>query len=177
MKSFFDWEEEVAFCTQYEGIIYKVMKDLHVPRSHAQYEDFLQNGRIKLVEAYVEKSKQANFPEGFVGFAYRKVRWKLLDLLRKEQRHIERSAHWSDELNEVMSDVHTDMGTALCESEWVQQIWQALDAEEQRLIYEWAFVGSSVTDIAKKFGISRKTVYERRKKIQLKLTPYKMPKV
>lgn len=166
-------EEEEAFFSQYEGIVYKVLKDLSIHRLHLSYDDLLQNGRIKLFEAYEEMIQSDLFPEGFVGYAYRKIRWALLDILRKEQKHQQTQAAWTDELNELLPSGGITLIDHICEVEWIHSLWKQLTDLEKLLVFDLVFLQLSVTDAAKKQNISRKTIYARRQKIQSKLAVWK----
>lgn len=162
-------EEEERFFTNYQGIIYKVMKDLNLTHTRPSYDDLLQYGRIKLYEAYEEKKQETDFPEGFVGYAYRKIRWALLDMLRKEQKHQLTHAPWLEELNELLPSSDVPFFDRVYESEWIEQLGSQLEVNEKNIIYDLVFLQLSVTETAKKHGVSRKTVYTWRKKIQAKL--------
>lgn len=90
-------EKEQEFFDQYSGMVHGALKRLGMWRMHPEYEDFVQQGLIKLVEAYETYPRdleQEEYLKQFGGYAYQRVYWHMIDLLRKQRRKWESEMAW-----------------------------------------------------------------------------------
>lgn len=156
--------------SQYNGVIYQAMKQTGIYKSSPDFEDFYQNGCIKLFEAYQTCSEDPLSEENryqFVKYSGQKLRWFFLDEKRKEKNHAERTEFASEErLEHVPSFDYFEAEFEF--QEQAAQLMHCLTAKELLFLRERFFLGLSVTDIAKKHGVSRKTVYQWRNTLQEK---------
>ena len=95
-------ETTIQLFEQFEGVIYHVMKKLNIQRNNAEYDDFLQEGRLLLLEAYQES--QANPLESldaakqFNSYLQRKLHWKFLNRITKKNiETVEFNQEWMQE--------------------------------------------------------------------------------
>ncbi|MER2227438.1 MAG: sigma-70 family RNA polymerase sigma factor [Carnobacterium sp.] len=168
-------ENEKGFFDQHSGIVYGVLKKLGVNRNHSDYDDFVQQGLLKLVEAYETFPKdleQAEYLYQFTGFAYTKVRWKMLDLLRKQQRKWESEMPWPEDFVKQQPDTHLPFEQAYQEMDLLKEMLPLLTKNEQAYLVDTVVTRLSVTEIAKKQGVSRKTVYQWKKRVAEKLAHF-----
>ncbi|MDO4903888.1 MAG: sigma factor [Limosilactobacillus sp.] len=63
------------------AIIYGVLKKLNVNKNIYYYQDLFQEGVITFVEAYLDYDGE--MPK-FGAYAYQRIYWRLLDLLRRQ---------------------------------------------------------------------------------------------
>ncbi|USS86146.1 hypothetical protein M3M38_05470 [Fructilactobacillus cliffordii] len=70
----------------HEVVIYGVLKRLNVRPFHTYYHDLVQEGRLAFVSAYEKYLHERSNQKQMLGYIYQSVKWKLLDVLRKQQR-------------------------------------------------------------------------------------------
>ncbi|WP_035052321.1 sigma-70 family RNA polymerase sigma factor [Carnobacterium pleistocenium] len=168
-------DKERAFFDQHSKIVHGVLKKLNVSWRHADYDDFVQQGLLKLVEAYEtfpEDLEQEEFLYQFTGFAYTKVRWHMLDLLRKQQRKWEREMPWPEHLESNRPDTQVPFEQAYQEMDLLKEMLPLLTKNEQAYLLDAVVNQLSVTEIAKKQAVSRKTVYQWKKRVAEKLNHF-----
>jgi len=171
------------FLTVHEPLVYGALKACHVAYSQANYEDYLQIGRLKLVEAYETYPSDLSDEERyyqFTGYAYQRVRWGILDELRKAVKARERECMLPD--GEVLEQpglgVSLSSGENSCEEaviywELFQSMLQCLSEQEQKYLEDAVIRRLSVKVIAEKYGVSRKTVYQWKHRIGQKLAHFR----
>lgn len=168
-------EQERAFFDQHVGIVHGALKKLGVYRSHPDYDDYVQQGLLKLVEAYETFPKdleQAEFMYQFTGFAYRKVSWHMLDLLRKQKRKWDREMPWPEDLEKEQPDTRLSFEQAYQDMDLLKEMLPLLTKQEQSYLLDAVINRLSVTEIAEKQGVSRKTVYQWKKRVAEKLNHF-----
>lgn len=168
-------EKERAFFDQHAGIVHGALKKLGVYRSHPDYDDFVQQGLLKLVEAYEtfpEDLEQEAFLYQFTGYAYKKVRWHMLDLLRKQQRKWNYEMPWPDEVAMEQPDTQLSFEQSYQDMDLLKEMLPLLTKNEQAYLLDAVVKQLSVTEIAAKQGVSRKTVYQWKKRVAEKLNHF-----
>ena len=165
-------ENELAFFEQYEGVVFGVLKQLTIHPLSAYYDDLTQIGRLKLVESY-EKYPDDPFEEEhrgrFVGFAFTRIRWGIIDEIRKQNLREQREQIWDESFDHTLTNSDDCLLEGALENEWLQEILEPLNAKEQRLVIDLCIYNLTITAIAKKEKVSRKTIYQRRNSIKQKL--------
>lgn len=156
--------------SQYNGVIYQAMKQTGIYKSSPDFEDFYQIGCMKLFEAYQTCSEDPLSEEHryqFVKYSGQKLRWAFLDQKRKDKVHAERIEFDSEEqLEHVPSFDYFE--TDLEFQEQVAQLINSLTTREFLFLKERFYLGLTITEIAKKHNVSRKTVHQWRNKLQEK---------
>lgn len=168
-------EMERDFFFVHDSIVYGAVRKCGIRYDHINYDDFVQIGRLKLVDAYKEFPKDLFNEEyfyQFTGYAYRKVYWAIMDQIRKEQRIFERE----DALPETFSEWGTMDTEAFDEDFAVWELFHSmlkcLSEKEQTYLKDSVLNQLTITEIAKKHKVSRKTVYTWRKQVAKKLEHY-----
>ncbi|SFK11231.1 RNA polymerase sigma factor, sigma-70 family [Marinilactibacillus piezotolerans] len=168
-------EMEQDFFYVHDSIVYGAIKKCGIHYDHANYDDFVQIGRIKLVDAYKEFPKSLFNEEyfyQFTGYAYRKVYWALMDQIRKEQRIFEREAALPDSFEEWQMTDPEPFDEDFVMWELFHSMLQCLSEKEQVYLKDSVIEQLTITEIAKKRKVSRKTVYAWRKQVAKKLEHY-----
>ena len=164
--------KEAEFFNQYEGVVFGVLKRLSIHPTNPDYEEYVQTGRLRLVEAYEEfqenpwKEEHIN---AFVSYAFTKIRWGILDHLRQNVRIQQREQEWDDSFNHTLSFKKDEFVDQVLEKEWFTQVLSLLNPSEKRLVVYLCNHQLTITAIARKEGVSRKTIYKRRNQIKQKL--------
>ena len=166
-------EEEAAFFDRYAGIVYGVCKKLNFSFFHTDFEDFVQLGLLKLVDAYemYPYSLEEENSITFASFAYQHVYWHFLDILRKEQKRTKHECTLSEE-NKQLKTESVGQIHSFIETDLFKKLLSCLTPTEQELLLDLVFYELTVTAAAKKHQVSRKTIYKRCKHIRSKLLPY-----
>lgn len=155
---------------QYKGVIYQSMKLTGVYKINPDFEDYYQIGCIKLFEAYETCAVDPLSEEHryqFVKYSGQKLRWAFLDEKRKEKTLTERTEFQSEEILE--STPSFDFFEMKIEFEdQLEQLIDHLTDKELLFLQERFHFGLTMTEIAKKHGVSRKTVHQWRNKVQEK---------
>lgn len=156
--------------SQYNGVIYRAMKQTGIYKSSPNFEDFYQTGCMKLFEAYLTCSEDPLSEKHryqFVKYSGQKLRWAFLDEKRKEKIHTERTEFDSQEqLEHVPSFEYFEAELEFREK--VRQLIHCLTTRELLFLQERFYLGLTITEIAKKHGVSRKTVHQWRNNLQEK---------
>lgn len=171
-------EEEFDFFTQYEGVVFGVMKRLNIYFNNPDYDEYAQIGRIQLVKAYEEfpgDIRDKKQSEKFVAYSFTKIRWKIVDSMRQNARRQEKEQKWEEHYNTTLTHPTKRLSEIILEKEWLEEVLAHLEPPEQRLVIDVCVHRMSITDIAKKEKVSRKTIYTRRKKIQENLAKIYYP--
>jgi len=103
MKTWTETEETTTqLFEQFEGVIYHVMKKLNIQKNNAEYDDFLQKGRLLLLEAYQESKlnplESFEAAKQFNSYLQRKLYWKFLNRITKKNiETVEFNQDWMQE--------------------------------------------------------------------------------
>ena len=154
---------------QYERVIYAAMKEVHVYKSSQDFDDYFQLGCLKLFEAYESCEKDPLLEENryqFVNYAGQRMKWAFLDERRREQYLAEREEFLEDGVDDT---VEPSFAEDFALQELLDQLLEKLTEKEKDFLYDRLYLEMTMTGIAKKRGVSRKTVHVWRKKIQEKV--------
>lgn len=155
------------FEAEHEKLIYGVLKKLHVMRTAPIYEDLLQEARISYAKAYEEYYKRSPKIRLNV-YLYQNVTWRLLDLLRKENKLKLREANVGDEILLEKGGISSGAEKKVVQQEFLLELYQNCRPLEQECLILLIFEEKTPTEVALRLGVSRQTVYNLRKKLQEK---------
>lgn len=169
-------ELELDFFEVHQPIVYGCLRSLGIYLNNSNYDDFKQIGFLALVEAY-EAFPQSMLEEEafyqFTGFAFQKVKWKILDEMRRTNRIYEQEISIEkEELDRINNPVFLQEERRLLFL-MLESLMEHLNQNEQEYLFETVINQRTVTEFAKLKGVSRKTVYEWKKNIARKLKNYK----
>lgn len=165
-------EMEERFFDQYGGVVYGAIKRLGIRRAHPDFEDYVQEGLLALDKAYETFPKELETEEDWVpfgGFAYRKVRWRIVDELRRKKKQTDREAELPEAFEALIPNADAELESDLIEREGMLDVLHLLNEEEQLYVLDVVVRGKTPTQMAETHGVSRKTIYKRRKRIAEKL--------
>lgn len=153
-------------CT-FESIIKGVLNSLRIIPTYAYYDDCYQIGLIKLFEAIKDYPGDIQTEEGlyrFGGYAFVKIKWAVIDECRKVKRQHLREEKLPENYEEFSYQCYHRI-----EEEVIAEIDLAhfllwLTTKEQEYLNLFLKC-RNISQVAKTMGISRKTVYEIRRKI------------
>lgn len=154
----------------YQGVVYSALKKLGMYRSHQDFDDYYQEGCLQLFEAYevctsdplVDANRYA-----FIHFLQKRLHWAFLDYMRKEKRlRMQETPADSSFLLEA-GGAATFADTVETGS-LLQDLLPLLHEQERAYLRDRIFQDLSMTEIAQKHRVSRKTVHEWRRRIQEK---------
>ncbi|KIL46703.1 hypothetical protein KP77_28300 [Jeotgalibacillus alimentarius] len=130
---------------QFEPMIFHMMKKLHITRDHDLY---LQEGRIALWKAS-EKFDEENGE--FAPFAYQYIRGGMLDLMRKQNKLLERETVKSDEYWQMNMDITEDR---LLEIDMLAPYAEKLTAHQRKWFWHTFIDDMTVGEIAERHMVS-----------------------
>ncbi|WP_125765342.1 sigma-70 family RNA polymerase sigma factor [Levilactobacillus mulengensis] len=154
----------------HEIILFAALKRLHMNRSHADYEDYLQEARLLFPEIYAAFPENPETkPHQFLAYAQQKIYWTLLDKLRRDRKQLERQEPGNqDELiTAVASD--DDILDAIGQADFRQYLLKVIGGAGTT--GEWRYLVGTLLDqltaeeIAARHSVSRNTVYKWRRSL------------
>jgi RNA polymerase sigma factor (sigma-70 family) len=158
--------DQQIFSAQDYQLIYGVLRQLNISPSRNDYQDLLQEAALVLLQARRKNAQAATQREFKAGYYFQLVKWRLLDILRHQQRHklpafsLEKAQEKTDDANPFeIADPHANRQTDdLLTGELAKQLWQRCTAHEQ-LYLSYRLQDYTITEIAQKCGVSRQTIY------------------
>ena len=157
---------------QFEPLVHKTLARLFISPRHVSYEDYAQELRLKLleIEAGFDGKALGEDRMRFVAFAGRGLYWFLISLLRKEKKAV------SVSFDDIEAAIECEVPVESSRLELVLFLEEArrrLDAGEFELFQLLMHGEWTVTEIARFYGVQRKAIYRRKKKLVDKLSDLK----
>lgn len=162
----------VDFFEIHDAIIFGILKRCSISYVHRDFDDYVQTGRLALLKAYETFPQEIMTDEQFyqfTGFAYKKVYWSILDCIRKETKQKKEACSMPEEVESLKEFSCEGFENDWVEDYSIEEFIDTLPAEEKCYIEERVVNGLSITAIAEKHQISRKTVYSWRNKVRKRL--------
>ncbi|MCY9806339.1 sigma-70 family RNA polymerase sigma factor [Lentilactobacillus senioris] len=155
----FETPQQAAFdfllTGDHQNVIYGAIKRLHIYRSYAEYDDLVQEGRLAFVRSYLKAPATAHDDEHkLLVFIYQGVYWHLLNCLDQYRRKAEHQAETT-----TLPIQATDLEPTMETNQLYQQLLSVLSFNEQRYLTAAYIEGLNVTEMARQFEVSRKTIY------------------
>lgn len=172
-------EELNALLLQFEALIHKTMSRLNIPQNNMFYEDFTQELALELIEIYqtFEGEPLASDIDRykFTAYAGRGLYWQGLNLLRQDKLDTfyatdEEEMDWLQEQGEDAAEIFT---TSIYIEDFLKQAKVRLSTEDYQLLLHLMEGKYTMQELAELMGVSRDTIYQRRKKIQGRLKDLK----
>ncbi|AXY26224.1 hypothetical protein CL176_09555 [Suicoccus acidiformans] len=164
---------------QFDDLIYRVMHDLQVDDRHLFYDDLTQELRLRLID--IAKQFEGNPFKGedryrFTAYARKGLRWYLLDRLRSYQCRQAISQEDLDRKEATLlasSTYSPDQASQANLIAFFEEVKRRLNPEDTLLF--WLLFDDSYTmsEIAELLGISRPTLYARKRNLQATLEDLK----
>ena len=154
---------------QFQPLIYKTLQKLNIQQHHMDYDDFFQELQIQLLKIFDEFSGDVLNQDvdryKFTAYAGQGLYWHGLNLIRAED------VRAYDTIEDGQLDyLHTsecgfDLASNLNIQEFFDLARVRLSDEDYELLLYLAEGKYGVQELAEVFGVSRKTIYERNKRI------------
>lgn len=160
---------------QFEALVHKTMNRLNIPQNNMHYEDFTQKLQIQLIEIF--QSFDGNPLDSeidrykFIAYAGQGLYWHGLNLLRQD--NLEMIYPTDEEQIDWFIEGVEDARNNLYVDDFLQQAKPRLSDEDYLLVLYMCEGKYTVLELANLMGVSRDTIYQRRKKIQLRLKDLK----
>ena len=152
------------------NLVHSVLKQLHLSPTHDCYDDFFQEGCLIFGQAYTKFPDDPTNPENerqLMNFAFKRIYWRLLDKLR---RQVWEKEHWFGSMNDESldettrnrfnSDPSSQVGFAHLEnSDFFIQLAACCSPNEKRYLKAVLLLDLKDAEIAKKYNVSRQSVY------------------
>jgi RNA polymerase sigma factor (sigma-70 family) len=155
----------------HQVVVYGVLKRLHVYPWQTNYADLKQEGFLVFAQKYNQyPGIDADKPR--LAYLYQAVYWHLLDILRKQtriQQHqcippVDKTGlpNW-----ETLEDSYDAIGEWMGQTLYVK-LWQKCNHRERRFLVGSYEQGLTITEMARQWHVSRKTIYQWKKRVQNK---------
>lgn len=162
---------------QYQPLLHKILHQFQISKYHANYDDYLQELKIKLLELHHKFDGDALSAEDtprFVHLAKRALYWRMLDLLRQEARRPDTTAF--ENIGEhLLADAAfaQSRGSSLAIETFLSQARAVLTAEE--FTFLMFLIGREMTlaELAEIYDVTRQTIHNWQRNLQHKLADYK----
>lgn len=153
---------------EHQKVIYGVLKRLNVRRQAPDYEDLVVEGQIAFAKAYCGycATHRALKESEVMPYIYQQVKWRLLDILRKQAKQKQRECGLPESAAELWATKGTQFEDVLT-ADLVRKLWDECIPKEQQILALSS--DYSVSEIAKILAVSRKTVYKYKRSIFNKL--------
>ncbi|KRM09948.1 hypothetical protein FD16_GL001488 [Paucilactobacillus suebicus DSM 5007 = KCTC 3549] len=160
----------------HEAVIYGAMKKIGITKSHPKYEDFSHEGWLTFVETYLNYQEEIDLDvQKFMNFVYWKIRWRLLDILRREnsQNTFHEFSLDNDSITDEIKDaqlfeiaIRNNDFNSLLYMDIFKRVYAASSVNEQRYLLGCVINHQSMTELARLHGVSKATVSHWKKNVQ-----------
>lgn len=166
------YEKGFAYLLQaeHEKVIYGVLKHLHVSRQDPDYEDLVVEGQIAFAQAYCAycQAHDSVTEEAVMPYIYQKIKWRLLDLLRKQMRTKQRECGLPENADELWIVANCQNDDVIIR-DLLERLWNLCTPKERKFLELQLYSNLNLVKTAKMLEISRKTVYNYKRRILRKL--------
>ncbi|MBF0757737.1 sigma-70 family RNA polymerase sigma factor [Ligilactobacillus murinus] len=166
------YEKGFAYLLQaeHEKVIYGVLKHLHVSRQDPDYEDLVVEGQIAFAQAYCAycQAHDSVTEEAVMPYIYQKIKWRLLDLLRKQTRTKQRECGLPENASELWIVANCQNDDVIIR-DLLEKLWNLCTPKERKFLELQLYSNLNLVKTAKMLEISRKTVYNYKGNILRKL--------
>ena len=166
------YEKGFAYLLQedHEKVIYGVLKRLNVSRQNPDYKDLVVEGQIAFAQAYCAycQTHDSVTEEAVMPYLYQKVKWRLLDLLRKQMRIKQRECGLPENGAELWMAVNCQNDDVIVR-DLLERLWNLCTPKERKFLELQLYSNLNLVKTAKILEISRKTVYNYKRSILRKL--------
>lgn len=150
----------------YQRLIFAVLRRLHQSPTQSNWDDLVQEARIVLAHKLItHKYKSHKAQKELFPYLYQSVYWRILDLLRSQQRRLVRQASIDNDCPQLPVDHKAQNDFAFCEHDLLLNQLRPILTLQQEAYLCLLFAGYSDTEIALRWHCSRQAVSNLRKRI------------
>lgn len=169
--------------SEYQRILFGVLKRLHVDYYHPERADFEQEGRLIMAEALCQFERVHVEPttdrdQTCCLYIYQRLYWRLLDRLRVQQHRSEHIQFSLDQLNDpereentansllkIFQDPGVERQFCRCETDQFFRTLLGRLTIQQRRYLELLYLGYQPGEIAERLQISKQAVSNLRRRV------------
>lgn len=162
----------------HEGVIFGALKHLGVTRQCHYFDDLVQEGRLIFVQGYLDYDGDITADEHkFMGLMYKKIYWRLIDILRRQSNQNEHHEFSLDnELipTEIIEEVTLDSNSSdspldqLVSNDFFMRLFDICSANERKFLIGAVLKQKTATEIALRYGVTKQAVSKWKKQVQAK---------
>lgn len=163
--------QENELIKTYHVLILGALKKCHIGPHHPMFEDYLQIARWLLIDTHRYFIKEDKSFESFHNYVYQRIFWKITDEIRKDIHYTDRLCLENDREDEeplYMTIPDTSQEELIEVRDILSRLAAVLTDNEKNYLEDAYIHDLTITQIAKKHQISRKTVYQWRNRVSLK---------
>lgn len=176
-----DWEsiEVSKFLSEFQLLIHKTLQRLNIRQNHMDYDDFFQELQIQLLKLRENFECEGTDMEieryKFTAYASQGLYWHGLNIIRNQSNKGFISVEENDlQWLEQKSDTSIQLSTSeLYLEDFFTQAKKRLSDDDYLLLLYISEDQYTMQEIADLMGLSRETIYQRKKRIQQKLQDIK----
>lgn len=165
---------------QHDRLIGQNLSQLHLYPGHQNYDDAYQEGCLAYAKAYQTFTQSPeDHPDHFRAYAYRQIKWTIIDWLRKTKRQLDHQAASNEDVDPwlLTPDPKTDLAIANAEIQTtIAKLYYFSTPLQQQYLDLILREDLSNGEIAKRLGISRAAVYGLRRRVQ-EVIKYHLPEL
>lgn len=150
-------------------LIHEVLKGLHIPPCHPDYDDLFQEGCLIFAQVYATYPGDRTDEAALMKYAYQKIRWRLIDYLRHNhfldeycECSLNDEALTPTKQEEVWCDPHSvaDFSSVECRAA-LQTLSAQCSLGARKYLTAVRQLGLTTdTEIAAYYGVSRQAVHQ-----------------
>lgn len=162
----------------HEGVIFGALKHLGVNRQCPYFDDLVQEGRLTFVQGYLNYDADIAADEGkFLAAMYHKIRWRFIDLLRRQTKQTSHHEFSLDneliplEIKEAVTVDSTAQDSyinQLVRDDFFNRLFTICSANERKFLIGAVLKQKSATEIAHEYKVTKQAVYKWKKGVQAK---------
>ena len=161
---------EDKLITKHHVLILGALKKCHITSFHPMFEDYLQIARWVLIDTHRQFIREGKPLESFHNYVYQRIYWKITDEIRKDKNLYDESTTEDEidisELEHMLAD--TSLEDTVEIKVLLSQLQKVLTPQEKIYLEESFFNDLTISEIASKHKVSKRSVYNWRDKVAIK---------
>ncbi|MFW7420196.1 sigma-70 family RNA polymerase sigma factor [Vagococcus fluvialis] len=161
---------EDKLITKHHVLILGALKKCHITNFHPMFEDYLQIARWVLIDTHRQFIREGKSLESFHNYVYQRIYWKITDEIRKDKNLYDESTTEDEidisELEHMLAD--TTLEDTVEIKVLLSQLQKVLTPQEKIYLEESFLNDLTISEIASKHKVSKRSVYNWRDKVAIK---------
>ena len=161
---------EDQLITKHHVLILGALKKCHITNFHPMFEDYLQIARWVLIDTHRQFIREGKPLESFHNYVYQRIYWKITDEIRKDKNLYDESTTEDEidisELEHMLAD--TSLEDTVEIKVVLSQLQKVLTPQEKIYLEESFLNDLTISEIASKYKVSKRSVYNWRDKVAIK---------
>ncbi|GAX04003.1 DNA-directed RNA polymerase specialized sigma subunit [Secundilactobacillus pentosiphilus] len=159
---------EFLAADDHQLIIYSALKKLGIRQNDTDFEDLVQEGWLLFVAIFQKYPQEpTKKPKQFLAYAHQALYRRFLNQLQAKQREIKHLETGEVDLSGVPQKL--DVLANTIDTDLLKGWLGKCNAAERRFLIDRIYYQLTPSEISKKWGVSRQTIYKWQKRIRSKL--------